>query len=483
MDLGGLLAIVRRNWRITSSVFVLTLLLAVVALVLTPTKYAATVTLYVFSQNNTDNASAAYQGSLLSEQRVKSYSDLFVSNRIGQAVVDSLGLPESPEEVTSEIAVSAEPQSVLLAATVTDQSPERAIAIANAAANAFTRLVADIEQPPDRTRPPAVAVRQIEPAVPSPGPVSPRWLLTLATAGVMGLFLGIAAAYVRNFFNNAVQSVKSAEEIAGVPALGVIPESSDLSERRAHIEGDEFSSSIEAYRRLRTNLAFVSVDKSRKRLVVTSSIPGEGKTTAVCNLAAVAGQAGLKTLIVDADLRRPMVADSLSLESQVGLTSALTGRVATWGAIQASRMPNVQVMTSGPLPPNPSELLSSDQMRKLMDDVESDFDLILIDSPPLVPVTDAAVASQLCDGTMIVCRHNFVKPEQLATSVDSLGKADADVVGLIYNAAKRSEPLASAQYYAYKQQRPVGTAYALPIDADQTKPSPRPHRNLSNESK
>jgi capsular exopolysaccharide synthesis family protein len=148
-----------------------------------------------------------------------------------------------------------------------------------------------------------------------------------------------------------------------------------------------------------------------------------------------------------------MIARTFDLEGQVGLTSVLTSRIAHGAALQRTRFSNLDVLASGPVPPNPSELLASENMRKLLEAVASEYDLVLVDTPPLIPVTDAAVASRYCDGTIMVCRHELVKRDEVTAGADSLRKAEAELLGLIYNGAKATEPLAASHYYTHAQSR------------------------------
>ncbi len=179
-------------------------------------------------------------------------------------------------------------------------------------------------------------------------------------------------------------------EAVGAPNLGFVAFDAGVPKRPLTVHEDPQSPRAEAFRQLRTNLQFVDVDEPPRTIVMTSSVPGEGKTTTLVNLAIAVSSAGRRVLVIDADLRRPKVADYLGLDGSVGLTNLLAGPLGLGLAIQPWAGGAFDVIASGPLPPNPSELLGSRQMRELLESVRDDYDLILLDSPPLLPVTDAA---------------------------------------------------------------------------------------------
>jgi capsular exopolysaccharide synthesis family protein len=190
---------------------------------------------------------------------------------------------------------------------------------------------------------------------------------------------------------------------------------------------------VEAFRVLRTNMQFVDVDKDSKVFVVSSSVPGEGKTTTACNLAITLAQAGQKVLMVDGDLRRPQVAGVFEVEPTVGLTTVLIGTIELEDAVQESPVDNLRVLASGAIPPNPSELLQSRTMTEIVERARKEYDVIVIDAPPLLPVTDAALLASQADGALIVVRHSKTTRDQLRHSMERLAAVDARALGLVFN--------------------------------------------------
>lgn len=210
---------------------------------------------------------------------------------------------------------------------------------------------------------------------------------------------------------------------------------------------DNFSTTTEQYRTIRTNISFSSADKEIKTLVVTSSGPSEGKSTTSANLAIVFANAGSKVLLVDADLRKPSVAISFRLPNATGLSNLLTNREASIDRYyQTSSVDNLYVMTSGPKPPNPSELLGSQRMLDIMNVMSEEFDVIIFDMPPVATVTDAQILAAHMDGTLLVVRERKTKKQDVIKAKELLTRAKANILGVIYNGKKKGD---SAGYYYY----------------------------------
>jgi capsular exopolysaccharide synthesis family protein len=193
------------------------------------------------------------------------------------------------------------------------------------------------------------------------------------------------------------------------------------------------SRAAEAFRTLRTNIQFSSIDGNTKTIVVTSTAPGEGKSTVISNLAMTMAQSGKKTILIDCDLRKPTVHKKLDIPNQNGLTSVLSGAIPLKDALFNTTLPNFHVLTSGPIPPNPSELLGSKKMRALVKDLEQIFDVILLDSPPVVAVTDAQVLSTLCQGVILVASYGSTQKIGLVRAKDLLKKVEANILGVVIN--------------------------------------------------
>jgi capsular exopolysaccharide synthesis family protein len=209
------------------------------------------------------------------------------------------------------------------------------------------------------------------------------------------------------------------------------------------------STRAEAYRQLRTNLMFSNVGKKLQAIVVSSAVSGEGKSTTAVNLATVLAETGRPVLLVDADLRRPSVAGYLDIEGGAGLTNVLAGQLSLDDAIQKWGNGGLHVLASGTLPPNPSELIGSERMATLMAELRTRFDVIVIDTPPVLPVTDAAVAAAHADGVVLVVRHGKTDRERVAMAAQGLRAVDAHIAGTVLNAVPRTDSAVGDDYHAY----------------------------------
>lgn len=207
----------------------------------------------------------------------------------------------------------------------------------------------------------------------------------------------------------------------------------------------------EAYRVLRTNIQFSGVDKPLKTILVTSAGPMEGKTTTIANLAVIFAQCGSKVLLIDTDLRRPMLHKVFMLLNDRGLTNLLTSQKDTVSFIQHDVVKNLDVLTSGVIPPNPSELLSSNAMKNFIEKVKASYDIILMDSPPVVSVTDASIISTYADATILVVKSGKTEIETVKRAKELLEKINANIIGVVLNNISKKQ-LDYSYYYYYSEE-------------------------------
>jgi polysaccharide biosynthesis transport protein len=449
------LRVLREQWLVVLLAVLIGLGGAAAAFFLRPPEYTAKLTLYVSSQGS-NSTTAAYQGAQLSQERVTSYVELVSSRRVSEDVIRRLQLTETPEDLLKQITASSALDSVLIDVSVVDPSPQRAAELASAVGVVFSGLVDELERPvrPDATQ--EVSVRVVQPAAVPTKPSSTGLPITLALGLLAGLAVGVGGALARNALDISVKSPDQLRHIADAPNLGNVAYDAQVTKRPLTVHEDPQSPRAEAFRQLRTNLRFVDVDHPRKVILVTSSLPGEGKTTTVVNLAIALAQAGTRVLVIEADLRRPRVADLLGLERNVGLTSVLSGRIHVGQGIQRWGGGFFDVLASGPLPPNPSELLASRHMAELLRELREAYDVVLVDSPPLLPVTDAAAVAPATDGTILICRYKKTTRTQVDTAVSALRAVSAPVLGTVFTMVPSSGPRAYAQYNSYyRTEQPV----------------------------
>lgn len=446
MTVRDYLRVLREQWLVVALAVVMGLGGAAAAFSPKPAEYTASVTLYVSSQGG-DSTSAAYQGAQLSQQRVTSYVELATSRRVTEGVVRRLGLEETPDQLGRRISASSALDSVLIDVKVVDTSPQQAARVTDTVAAVFTQLTDELERPVQFGVPPAVVVRVVQPAAVPENPSSTGLPVLLALGLLAGLAVGVGGALLRHALDVSVTSPEQLRAAAGAPILGTVAHDPRVPKRPLTVHEEPQSPRSEAFRQLRTNLQFVDLDHPRKVVVVTSSLPSEGRTTTLANLAIALASAGSKVLVVEADLRRPL-ADLFGLERAVGLTSVLSGQVGLDQAVQPWS-DRFDVLASGPLPPNPSELLASRQMRMLLDELRGRYDVVLVDTPPLLPVTDAAAVAPATDGVLLVCRFNKTTRDQLRGAVAALEAVSASVLGAVFSMVPATGRRAYAQYNGY----------------------------------
>jgi polysaccharide biosynthesis transport protein len=450
MDLRQYLRVLRARWRIVLLCTAVALGASAAAAWTQTPKYAAHLKLFVSTKDGTD-AAAALQGGQFGQQRVKSYADIVSSPGVVEGVRRQLGLGMSADAVASEISASAPLDTVLVNVTVTDVDPVRARDIANAVGSQFASLVRTLETPDGQDVSP-VKVSVVAPAALPDAPVSPNKSLDLALGLLIGLALGIAGAVLRDTLDTTVNDRVEASELAGAPVLTVLREDDKIKNRPLIVKDESFSPWAEAFRQLRTNIRYLSLDSSVRSLVVTSGLPSEGKTTVAVNLAIALAQGGEQVILVDADLRRPQVAELMGLNPQVGLSNVLVNAAHLDNALQPWRDGlSLRVLTSGEVPPNPSEMLGSQRMKELRDALLQRATVVVFDSPPILPVTDAAILSNLTDGALLVVRAGKTKRDALTSSAEALRHVGAHVLGLALNrvpAPNRSDSYGYAGYYS-----------------------------------
>ncbi|HEV2088523.1 MAG TPA: polysaccharide biosynthesis tyrosine autokinase [Cryptosporangiaceae bacterium] len=429
MDLRDYLRAVRKRWWLVLAATGLAATAASLMTATTPPQYASTVTFFVTTPNR--GVSDAYQGGLFSQQRVKSYADLLTSERLSRAVVEDGRVDLSSEDVRTRITAEAVPDTVLLRATVTDPSQARSLQIAKAVATEFVALVRTLETPPG-SRTPAVKVEVVSAPRSDPTPVSPRPVRDIGLATGLGVLAGLGLAVLRERLDTTVKTTETLERTAAA-VLASIPFDSSAKKAPLIVEGSARSPRAEAFRQLRTNLQFVDVDRRLKAVVVTSALANEGKSTTATNLAIVLAESGARVVLVEADLRRPLVADYLGVERAVGLTNVLAGQVEVGEVLQEWGTSGLWVLPSGSIPPNPSELLGSRNMADLVEALKAGFDVVVIDTPPLLPVTDAAVVAARADGALMVVRHGRTTRSQVTTATAALRAVDAQLHGCVLN--------------------------------------------------
>ena len=287
-------------------------------------------------------------------------------------------------------------------------------------------------------------------------PVKPTPARNALLALVVGLFLGVGVAFLVDYLDDSVKGKDDMDRIApGVPVLGMIPAIPNWKPK-----DDAFvvslkepkSQAAEAYRTLRTSVQFLGLERPMRTLQVVSPNASEGKTTTLANLGVALARAGERVVIVCCDLRRPRIHEFFGMSNDVGFTSVLLGKVGLTAALQeAPDQDRLYVLPSGPLPPNPSELLTSRRTVEVLTSLQADADIVLIDSPPVLPVTDALVLSGRVDATLIVCVAGATTRSEVSRTVELLRQVEAPLVGAVLNGVT-SEGMYGYTYGYYRQE-------------------------------
>jgi tyrosine-protein kinase Etk/Wzc len=295
--------------------------------------------------------------------------------------------------------------------------------------------------------------------------VRPRGRTNMMLGALLGLVLGIGAAFFMEYLDRTVRTSADVETLLGIPVLGVIPKLRHVREGEPTpvesplpllVAMDPMDPAAEAYRNLRMNLMFMSTeDEPLRTLLFSSPGPNEGKSTTALNVGVMLAQQGHRVLMVDADLRRPSIHKALDLLREPGLTNLLVGDADAREAVRLNVLPNLDILPSGPFPPNPSELLSSNAMERVLEEFRGHYSHIIIDSPPALAVTDAALVGRYVDGVILVLRSGETEQRAAERGVDQLGRVGVRVLGAVLNevSSTTSEESYYLQYYYSSQPR------------------------------
>jgi capsular exopolysaccharide synthesis family protein len=499
VELRSYLPVLRAHWL---GIVLLTLfggLLAFGWSLLQPQVYSADASGYVTAGTNSDTGNALV-GDNLAQSKVKSYIDIGQSRSVAQFAIDELDLTNvSPEQLVSQVEVTNPVDTVLLKVSANGPTPTDARDLAESWLRGIAAQIQVIENP-GAVAGSSTGVVQLIPldsAVLPESPTSPNVRLAIVIGLIAGLMLGLVYAAIRHTFDRRIQNAEAVERETGLSVIGSIPVDRRFTDddRLVSMEGatdysrtaDDDAAVAEALREVRTNLQFMDVDNPPRVIVVTSPLPGDGKSTTIANLAIALAAGGQRVVLIDGDLRRPTVSRTFNLLEGAGLTDVLAGRsdlvdvMQPWGT--SGRL---MILAAGNTPPNPSELLGSERMHKLLAELSSQA-IVLIDAPPLIPVTDAAILTHNTDGALIVGSVGKTTYDGLNRALQNLQKANGRALGIILNRVPRRSGAFGYGYgygstYRSRHTDFEGTsadntaeiAAATPISANEVVPASRP---------
>jgi capsular exopolysaccharide synthesis family protein len=512
MGLRDQLRILRASGRIVLASLVITVAVALVLSFTLPKTWESSNKLIVGNAIGANTPD--YNAQLLAQQLSQSYALVATTGPVLQHVIDQLGLDVTVDDLQKRVSADAPRSLNVVEITASWRDPQTAAAIANAVSDELVQVVlaaggrstdilsfvdqelkttqqqiSDIRSQMDKlsqvTNPTigqqtqlnllqtqlvqanatyaslltyasgtaANKLTVIDPAVPATDPASPKPLVNLLAAVVVGLLAGVGLAFVRDQLDDSLKTPEQVSAVLGLPTLASIARMEGLSERdpiyRLTVAVFPRSSAAESFRMLRTNLEFASVDHPLKLIAVTSAVPGEGKTLVAANLGVAFAQAGYETILVDADLRKSETHTLFGLTNTTGLTTLLRSADASLDEVlQATVEPKLRLLASGPHPPNPAELLGSKAMARIIAQLRAAAEIIIFDTPPLEAVTDAAVLGASLDGTVLVAHAGRTGRVAARSALDALRRVDTHVLGVTLNLAGKQAINAYGYYGA-----------------------------------
>ena len=427
MTLRAYLQILLKRWRIVVACTVLVLGSAATLTYLTPPTYAANATAFVSISSAGSSADASiYASSQFAMQRVKSYTEVVKSPDVLQPVIDELDLPMTVGDLRQVVAADNPVDTVLIKVSATDRDPSRAQSIANAVSDQLGVVIERLETPREGGQPP-VKVTTTVPSQKPQFPISPRIPLNMALGLLAGLAFGVIVAVIREQQDTTVKG-DELEDLTGRPALALIGLNSQVKTHPL-ITMQGHGRGVEEFRSLRTTLQFVDVDQPPRVIVITSALASEGKTTTACNLAIALAQSSLRVCLVEADMRRPNAATLMGIDGSIGLSNVVAGQIDLADALMPWHRGLLTILPAGTTPPDPTRLLGSKNMAAVLATLRADFDFVIIDAPPILPVSDAAVLARGADGAVLVARYGKTRREQLTSAIADLDAVKARLIG------------------------------------------------------
>ena len=421
MNIIDFLRVLRANRLVILGCAALGLAAGLVYSLLQPTLYTATSTAFV-----TVEGEASISGTETAQTRAQSYIPLINSRTVRERIAAE-GLDTSGAALSAALV----PNSNLITVSAEAPDAERAAALANGALVATAGVANELDPTSN------VKVTAMEDALAPTSPSSPDRVRDMLYGLGAGLLLGLIVAFLRRLVDVNVRTTTDAQVAAGAGLLGAIPQDPGMKVERDAPLGEPSPRSAEAVRQLRTNLRFAAVDDPPRTIAFTSSNPGEGKSTVIGSLALAVAAAGQPVILIDADLRRPRQAVQFGVDSRVGLSEVLNGDVALQDVLIPVGDDGLLLLPAGRTPPNPSEQLGSARMKDLLTAL-AETHMVLVDAPPVLPVTDSTLLAAAVDGTVLVVRHGKTRKEHLEVARDMLAGVNARVLGVVLNGTPAS---------------------------------------------
>lgn len=454
IDIREIFIVLLKKWYIIAICFILATgsSFAITQFYLKPI-YKAQTTLFLGKESD-KMASLSIADIQLNNQLVADYRELLKSNLVAESIEQKLGV--NAVKLKSSVNVQTVKDSRIFSISYEDTDPELAANVVNELALVIKQMASDIIQVKN--------VKIIDIAKIPKFPVSPNKTRNLGLAGVMGIALAAGLIYLLEMLDYTFKKPEDVERQLELNVIGAVPKfeggkrGKNKTKDQKQLEQDYLKNLItkndpkapasEAFREIRTNLHYMSVDKELKTLVVTSPSLGEGKTVTAVNMAVALAKSGKSVLVIDADLRKPKVHHYFGIENDKGLTNIIKGDIdeKEVNSLTLRGIPNLSVIPSGPIPPNPAEILSSNKMKQFLENLKGKYDVIIIDTPPVGQVTDAAILAGIADGTILVFACNQTRIDMAKRAKKALASVNSNIIGTVLTKLDTGR----AKYYNYE---------------------------------
>lgn len=444
MDSKSLLRLVRYHWAVVLVCAVLGVFAGQAIAAMTPREYTASADVFVTVTGGSTTGEVAQSGNF-AQQQARNFGAVATREVVLAPVIEQLELPMTINELRRLVSASVQLNTSVITISATDRSPERAAAIANAVALNLSEVAPSLTPRVDGESP--VRVQVIESATAPVNPSSPNVVLLLILGLLSGLVVATIVVVLRGVIDARVRSADQVTEIAAIPVIGSISFDRRAQRQPLALSSDAHSLRAEEYRQLRANMRFLQPGETHKVFVITSSIPGEGKSSTAANMAASLAASGLAVCLVEADLRRPTISNLFDLPETAGFSAVLAGDRTIDEALVPWGEDGLQILPAGDMPPNPSELLESAAASVAFQRIRERFDVTIVDCPPLIAVSDAAVLGRLLGGIILVVGDRVLRVRDLRRAVDRLAAIGAPVDGAVLNMSRTTR--ASRYRYTY----------------------------------
>lgn len=403
--------------------------------------YQAKSTVVIAKSDTTENSAVSLNDINASQKLATTYSEIAKSELVLNQVIENLGLHTTVKELSKNLTIKPVEDTAILSITVKDPTARLSASIANEIATVFSKEVTDIYKIEN--------VTQLSVAVTPEAPANNTLMRDLALAAVITVLAVTGFAFLRFYLDDTVKYSDDVEKAVGMPITGRILKSDVKNRKNASelvVEKSPKAIVSENIKSLRTNLQFTSIDETLKTILVTSTNAGEGKSFVSANLAISFAQADKKVLIVDCDLRRGRLHRLFNVPNTSGLSNLLTGDLRNFGKyIRQTKVKNLDIITCGTYPPNPSELLASKKNKRLISILCDFYDIVIFDGAPVGGLADSVILSSFVDETLVVVKDGETNKNDLIATKDSLDKVGARVAGIVFNMVNKK----SSKYYNY----------------------------------